>query len=86
MNRTILYAAILLAFPSSLAVAQQGYEFEVYDTELAKSGTMEFELNVNFVASGLSPRFELAVSVGRGLTKSSDRTVIATRVEYLIGR
>jgi hypothetical protein len=36
----------------SIAVAQQGYEFEVYDTQIKKPGTTEFELNTNFVASG----------------------------------
>jgi hypothetical protein len=31
-------------------------------------------------------RWELAASVGRGLTTSSDRSVIATRIEYRLGR
>src|SRR5256885_3510728 len=31
-------------------------------------------------------RWELAASFGRGLTASSDRSVIATRVEYRFGR
>lgn len=37
---------------SSSARAQQGYEFEVYDTHLTPPGTVELELNGNFVTSG----------------------------------
>jgi hypothetical protein len=44
--------AITVGSPFMMAVAQQGYEFEVYDTQLTKPGTTEFELNTNFVASG----------------------------------
>jgi hypothetical protein len=44
--------AIAAGTPLSMASAQQGYEFEVYDTQLTKPGTTEFELNTNFVASG----------------------------------
>jgi hypothetical protein len=44
--------AIALISPLSIAMAQQGYEFEVYDTQIKKPGTVEFELNTNFVASG----------------------------------
>ncbi len=32
--------------------AQQGYEFEVYNTEISKPGTGELELHTNFVPSG----------------------------------
>ena len=41
-----------------------------------------------FAAFGkeLAPKLEIAASVGRGLTSSSDRMVIATRLEYRIGR
>ena len=44
--------AIAIGSPFMMAMAQQGYEFEVYDTQLTKPGTTEFELNTNFVASG----------------------------------
>ena len=44
--------AIALIGPFSIAVAQQGYEFEVYDTQIKKPGTTEFEFNANYVASG----------------------------------
>jgi len=44
--------AIALISPLSMALAQQGYEFEVYDTQIKKPGSTEFELNTNFVASG----------------------------------
>ena len=50
------YLLVVLAFalsnPLSTAAAQQGYEFEVYDTQIKKPGTTELELNTNFVASG----------------------------------
>lgn len=52
-NRYLLIPlAIALGSPLSIAAAQQGYEFEVYDTHLTRPGTTEFELNTNFVASG----------------------------------
>jgi hypothetical protein len=44
--------AIALLSPLSIALAQKGYEFEVYDTQIKKPGTTELELNTNFVASG----------------------------------
>ena len=54
MRKLYLLAPIAVALisPLSIAVAQQGYEFEVYDTQIKKPGTTEFELNTNFVASG----------------------------------
>lgn len=52
-NRYLLIPiAIAIGTPFMRAMAQQGYEFEVYDTQLTKPGTTEFELNTNFVASG----------------------------------
>src|SRR5216110_2801136 len=47
----IAVAIALIAHPA-MARAQQGYEFEVYDTHLKNPGTTELELNTNFVASG----------------------------------
>src|SRR5205085_10239216 len=44
--------AIALTTACSIARAQQGYEFEVYDTHLTNPGTTELELNTNFVATG----------------------------------
>ncbi len=70
--------AIFISSPLSIALAQRGYEFEVYDTQLTKPGTTEFELNTNFVASGpkepdtgLLPTHHMLRSsfeIGRGLT------------------
>jgi hypothetical protein len=52
-NRYLLISLVItLGSPFSMAGAQQGYEFEVYDTHLTRPGTTEFELNTNFVASG----------------------------------
>ncbi|HCU11464.1 MAG TPA: hypothetical protein DGB72_04980 [Gemmatimonadetes bacterium] len=77
-RRYLLSFAIMLASPLSVASAQQGYEFEVYDTHLTTPGTTEFELNANFVASGrkqiengLFPTHHMLRSsfeIGRGLT------------------
>jgi hypothetical protein len=63
---------------ASTAAAQQGYEFEVYDTHLTSPGTTELELNTNFVASGprlpdptLFPTHHMlrsSLEIGRGLT------------------
>jgi hypothetical protein len=54
MRKLFLIAPIAIALisPLSIAVAQQGYEFEIYDTQIKKRGSTEFELNTNFVASG----------------------------------
>jgi hypothetical protein len=51
-RRYLIPLAIAIASPFFSARAQQGYEFEVYDTHLTKPGTTELELNTNFVASG----------------------------------
>jgi hypothetical protein len=48
----LTFLAIVLVSPLSMASAQKGYEFEVYDTQIKKPGTVEFELNTNFVAAG----------------------------------
>src|SRR2546423_2065293 len=48
----LILPAFMIAVPLARARAQQGYEFEVYDTHLTKPGTTELELNTNFVASG----------------------------------
>jgi hypothetical protein len=73
----LLFIVFSVLTPLSLASAQQGYEFEVYDTHLAKPGTTEFELNANFVSSGqkqmdkgLFPTHHMLRSsfeIGRGL-------------------
>src|ERR1700694_3186021 len=77
-RRLLLSLALTLASPFSLASAQQGYEFEVYDTHLTRPGTTEFELNANFVASGhkqvengLFPTHHVlrsSIEIGTGLT------------------
>jgi hypothetical protein len=70
--------AFALGFFASIGRAQQGYEFEVYDTHLTKPGATELELNANFVASGpKAPNAELfptqhmvrsSLEIGTGLT------------------
>jgi hypothetical protein len=54
MRKSYLLVPLALALGAALttAMAQQGYEFEVYDTQLTKPRTTELELNTNFVASG----------------------------------
>jgi hypothetical protein len=71
------------------ATAQQGYEFEVYDTRVKQPGTIELELNTNFVAAGpklpdaslLPTRHMLRSSfeLGAGLTRWLEGSV------YLLG-
>jgi hypothetical protein len=72
------FLGFAVATPISVATAQQGYEFEVYDTHLTRPGTTELELNTNFVASGrkqvengLLPTHHMvrsSVEIGTGLT------------------
>ena len=51
ITRTILtFAALFLL--TTAAEAQQGYEFEVYSTDVSTRGTGEIELHTNFVPSG----------------------------------
>ena len=41
---------------STIASAQQGYEFEVYDTDIGHKGSTEIELHTNYVPDGLKTR------------------------------
>ena len=51
LTRTIIgVTALFLA--ATRGEAQQGYEFEVYNTEISAPGTGELELHTNFVPSG----------------------------------
>lgn len=80
MPKVCCSIAVAIAFVSftSSALAQRGYEFEVYDTHLTPPGTVELELNGNFVASGpTKPDAELfptrhmlrsSLEVGTGIT------------------
>ncbi len=49
--RTIIGVTALFLLTTQ-ADAQQGYEFEVYSTEISKPGTGELELHTNFVPTG----------------------------------
>src|SRR5207237_2098895 len=55
IRTTIAIPALLLM--ATTARAQQGYEFEVYNTSIAAPGTGELELHTNFVPTG-SQRFD----------------------------
>lgn len=87
--RFLLSVAFTLLTPLSLASAQQGYEFEVYNTRLTTPGTTELELNANFVASGrkqiqngLFPTHHMlrsSLEIGRGLTEWLEASV------YMLG-
>lgn len=48
----MLFIATTASLWSRTASAQQGYEFEVYDTQVKQPGAIELELNTNFVAAG----------------------------------
>lgn len=45
--------ALLLSIATS-ASAQQGYEFEVYDANIGRTGSTELELSSNYVATGVT--------------------------------
>src|SRR5437763_3901138 len=55
IRTTIAITSLLLG--AATARAQQGYEFEVYNTRIAAPGTGELELHTNFVPTG-SQRFD----------------------------
>src|SRR3984893_19258447 len=85
----VIPLAVAIGNPFVSAAAQQGYEFEVYDTHLTKPGTTELELNTNFVASGrkqvdegLFPTHHMLRSsfeIGTGITNWLEGSV------YLLG-
>lgn len=51
LTRTII-GVIALFLAATRSQAQQGYEFEVYNTEISAPGAGELELHTNFVPSG----------------------------------
>lgn len=57
MFKQIAIAVSALFIYAASAYAQQGYEFEVYGTELAPKGVRELEIHTNFVPSG-AQRFD----------------------------
>jgi hypothetical protein len=53
MRKFLVVVCLASAFGiQSRAEAQQGYEFEVYGTQVKQPGAVELELNTNYVASG----------------------------------
>lgn len=54
----------------SPAVAQQGYEFEVYGPDIGPKGSTELELNSNFVAAGIRTAEADRVSSHRAVRSS----------------
>ena len=54
MRKLLVIVSLAAAFgiQSRAAGAQQGYEFEVYGTQVKQPGAIELELNTNYVASG----------------------------------
>jgi hypothetical protein len=52
MKLTSTFAVLFSLSLAASAQAQQGYEYEVYSTDLSKPGSGELELHNNFVASG----------------------------------
>lgn len=85
----LLILALGLGAPFSTLMAQQGYEFEVYDTRLTKPGTTELELNTNFVASGQKVGTELfpthhmlrsSFEIGTGITNWLEGSVYVLAV------
>lgn len=52
MRKSLVIVCLAAFAIQSRAYAQQGYEFEVYGTQVKQPGTVELELNTNYVASG----------------------------------
>ena len=52
------FAVLLVVLPPASARAQQGYEFEVYDTNIGSKGSTEIEVASNYVANGLKKSAE----------------------------
>ena len=54
MKLRALAISALLFLATKSASAQQGYEFEVYDTHIGRKGSTEIELSSNYVPKGLT--------------------------------
>ena len=92
----VLFAAATASVSARTAAAQQGYEFEVYGTDVKQPGVIELELNTNFVAAGpklvdaefvptnhmLRSSFEL----GAGLTRWLEASVYVLGARQSSGR
>jgi len=87
LTRTIIAATVLLLLARQ-SQAQQGYEFEVYNTSISAPGAGELELHSNFVPSGSQlfddadgrathRAFRSAIEVSTGLTSWLEGSVYA---------
>src|SRR2546423_1480434 len=87
LTRTIIAATALLLLARQ-SQAQQGYEFEVYNTSISAPGAGELELHSNFVPSGSQlfddadgrathRAFRSAIEVSTGLTSWLEGSVYA---------
>jgi hypothetical protein len=70
----VLFAVVLLVFAGSVARAQQGYEFEVYDTGIGARGSTEVELASNYVVEGLKKSVEGQYPTHHALRSSVELT------------
>lgn len=67
------HAALIALFcvtVASRASAQQGYEFEVYDTQIGNLGASELELHTNYVADGVKQGEEGLLPTHRAVRSS----------------
>lgn len=64
------FIALFCLMSSSVASAQQGYEFEVYDTDIGRKGSSELELHTNYVADGLKSSEDGLIPTHRAIRSS----------------
>jgi hypothetical protein len=53
LKKLSLFSILFAVASTTPAIAQQGYEFEVYGADIGPIGSTELELNTNFVADGV---------------------------------
>lgn len=88
MFRPLTIAILAACLGAAPCLAQGGYEFEVYSTDIAPRGEVELETHLNFVASGSKlvddeegrvthRAFRTSVELGTGLTRWLEGSIYA---------
>ncbi len=70
----MIFLTLALVTVSNVASAQQGYEFEVYDTDIGPKGSTEIEASSNYVASGVGESDEGLFATNHALRTSLEFT------------
>lgn len=72
MRKKLSFVTFLVLTAGRVAPAQQGYEFEVYDTGIGPRGSTEIELTSNYVARGLAEPGEGLYSTNHAFRSSME--------------